>query len=456
MNEIKKILKRQKSFFDSGLTKNLKFRQQQLRRLRTSILSNERKIARALKLDLNKSYFESYSSEIGIVLSEIRYMERHLKDFARPESVKTPMAHFYSKSKIYKEPYGTVLIVSPWNYPFQLSMMPLIAAIAAGNCAIIKPAYESFYTSKVICEIISECFEEEFVCVVEGGIEESRRLLEQKFDFIFFTGSVGVGKIVMQKASENLIPVALELGGKSPCVVDETADLKLAAKRIVWGKFLNAGQTCVAPDYILVSKKVKEELINYLISYIKKFYGSQPLRNKYYPKIIHKKHLKRLVSLKKYGRVRTGGRCNTETNQMEPTILDQVQKNSPLMRNEIFGPLLPVLEYDKLDEAMGFIKQKPKPLALYIFSKSKRNIETLTKNISYGGGCINDTIVHLASSYLPFGGVGESGIGRYHGKSGFETFSHNKSIMEKSNLFDVPFRYPNHKDHLWVLKMFLH
>lgn len=455
MNEnISEIIRKQRRFFQSNRTKSLFFRRQQLKKLRLAILANEKKIAAALKRDLNKSYFEAYETEIGIVISELRFMEKHVQEFAKLEKVKTQLIHFPAQSKIYKEPYGCTLIMSPYNYPFQLAVMPLIAAIAAGNCAIIKPAPEAVYTQRILSRILSECFESNYIYVLTGGIEVSKRLLNEKFDLIFFTGGAETGKIVMAAAARTLTPVVLELGGKSPCIVHKTANIRRSAKRIVFGKWMNAGQTCVAPDYILVQKEVKEAFIHYMKLYIKKFYGNAPEKNQDYPKIVNRAHLKRLLQLCKEGRIRTGGSINLKTNQMEPTILDQVPENGKLMRNEIFGPILPVFSFDTIEAAAAFINKRPQPLALYVFSESKKISDYVITHIAYGGGCVNDTITHLASSYLPFGGIGESGIGSYHGKAGFDAFSHKKSLLIKSSFWDIPMRYPNFKNHLWLLKLF--
>lgn len=455
MEDIKTIIDKQRNYFYKGETREISFRIKQLQKLDEVIRRHEPDILDALKEDLNKSEFEGYMTEIGMVYDEMRFMKRRLSGWAKPKRVRTPLANFKSVSRIYSEPYGVVLIISPWNYPFMLTMEPLIGAIAAGNCAVVKPSNYSLNVSSVIHAILKEAFDPSYITTVQGGREANKNLLEEKFDYIFFTGSVAVGKVVMEAASKHLTPVSLELGGKSPCIVDETADIRLAAKRIVWGKYLNAGQTCVAPDYLLVERKVKEELLGWMKKYISRFYGETPHTNTEFPKIISEKHFKRLTDLIEKSDVAAGGRANEPTRQIEPTILDHVDWNSAVMAEEIFGPVLPVIEYDDLKETVMEINRHPKPLALYFFTKSKENERYVLRNASYGGGCINDTVVHLATSYMPFGGVGESGTGGYHGKASFDTFSHKKSVMNKSNRIDVPLRYPPYKNHIKLLKKVL-
>ncbi|MDD3141916.1 MAG: aldehyde dehydrogenase, partial [Lachnospiraceae bacterium] len=364
----------------------------------------------------------------------------------------TPITQFPAKSFIYQEPYGIVLIMSPWNYPFQLTIAPLIGAISAGNCAVLKPSAYSANTSAVIYRMIKEVFSPSYVDVIQGGRAENEALLNQKFDYIFFTGSGDVGKIVLEKAAKNLTPVSLELGGKSPCIVDETADIKLAAKRIIWGKLLNAGQTCVCPDYILVHRDAKEKLIKQMERMICKMYGKDPINSPDYPKMINEKHFLRVRGLLEGESIVTGGNVNESTLQIAPTILDNITWNSPVMQEEIFGPILPILVFDALSDVVQWVNTKPKPLALYFFTKNKERENYILSNISYGGGCINDTIVHLGTSHLPFGGIGASGMGAYHGKASFNTFSHGKSIMKKSLLIDIPLRYAPFKNHLEWLK----
>jgi aldehyde dehydrogenase (NAD+) len=452
MQDIITTLGLQRQYFNEGKTKNISHRLEFLKRLEQSILKHEKDIMEALRKDLNKAPFEAYATEIGMVLEEIRFVTKHLRGWARPRQVRTPITNFPSVSRIYSEPFGTVLIMSPWNYPFQLAISPLAGAIAAGNCAIVKPSNYSPNTSAVIELILSEVFPKEYVSVIQGGREANKTLLEQKFDYIFFTGSVTVGKLVMRAASEHLTPVTLELGGKSPCIVDETANLELAAKRIIWGKFLNSGQTCVAPDYLLVHHSVKEALLKKMKKYIHQFYGDDACMNDNFPKIINEKHFDRLLDLMNNENIVIGGTSSRERNQISPTILNNINWNSPVMAEEIFGPILPVLEFKNLGEVITMVNNHPKPLALYYFTSKKENERRIINGISYGGGCINDTIMHLATSHMPFGGVGDSGMGRYHGKDSFDTFSHKKSVLKKANWLDVPLRYPPYKDHLKTLK----
>ena len=442
MNKSKKLLIDQKNFFKSDRTKDVKYRREQLIKLKASIENNESKIFDALKKDLNKSKFESYATEISIVKDEIKYMLKNLKHLTKPKRVKTPITQFPSKSKIHKEPYGSVLIIAPWNYPFQLAISPLVGAIAAGNCAVIKPSEYAPHTSEVISKMIKDCYQEEYITVVQEGIDVNQSLLKMKFDYIFFTGSIPVGKYVMAEAAKNLIPVTLELGGKSPCIVDETANIELAAKRIVWGKFLNAGQTCVAPDYILVHESIRELLMKEIQNSIVNMWGENPQSNVDYPKIINEKHFDRLNDLIGTDTVFYGGSINQNTLQIAPTLMHPINWDSEIMKDEIFGPILPIIEYKDMDYIVQQIKERPKPLALYMFTKSKENEAKVLSSISFGGRCINDVIVQLATSNMPFGGVGESGMGSYHGESSFKTFSHNKSIMKKSNLLDIELRYP--------------
>ena len=448
MSNIENIVNKQREFFQTGQTKDFKYRQEQLQKLYKALKREEPAIMQALNDDLNKSNYESYITEIGVVYEELKYITKRFMKWSKPKRVKTPITLFKSKSYIYPEPYGVVLIMSPWNYPFQLTILPLIGAIAAGNCAILKPSNYSNNTSKIIAKIVSENFNENYLTVILGGREENQELLKQKFDYIFFTGSTNVGKVVMEAASKHLTPISLELGGKSPCIVDETANLIMAAKRIVWGKFLNAGQTCVAPDYLLVHHTIKDKLVEYLNQYIKNFFPNKGL----FPKIINQHHYYRLIKLIENEEIIIGGKSNDQTLQIEPTILDNINWNSLIMQEEIFGPLLPIITYDSLDEIIISINQRPKPLALYIFSNSKKNQYKIINSISYGGGCINDTVVHLGNSYLPFGGVGESGMGSYHGRATFNTFSHHKSILKTSNLVDIPFRYPPFNKRLKLVK----
>ena len=454
MNNIGIILEKQRNYFNSGATRDLDFRIDKLRTLKKSIVKNEKQILEALWADLHKSEFEAYATEIGIILDEINFAIKHLKSWSKTKKVWTPLTNFLSSSYIYSEPYGVSLIISPWNYPFQLLMAPLIGSIAAGNCAMLKPSENSPSTTDVIIKVIEECFVEEFVCVVEpyGGKESSEALLKEEFDYIFFTGSVPVGKIVMEAASKHLTPVTLELGGKSPCIVDKDADVKLAAKRIAWGKFLNAGQTCVAPDYILVHQSVKAELIIEIIGYIKEFFGENPAKSNDFPRIINERQFDRLLGLLDKGNVVAGGEYIKIEKYIAPTIIDNISWNDPIMLDEIFGPILPILEFENLEQVIKMVNSRPKPLALYFFSTNKKNQERIIEMISYGGGCINDTIMHVASPYLPFGGVGASGMTAYHGKGSYDVFSHKKSVIKKSNLIDVKIRYAPYNDKIKLLK----
>ena len=442
MIDIKNIVTIQRNFFLKGNTLSVDFRLTQLNKLKLILKNNESMILDALHNDLRKSNFEGYETEFGIVLEELNYTIKHLKTWMQATKVKTQMAQFPAKCFTYPEPYGVTLIISPWNYPFQLSMAPLIGAIAAGNTVVLKPSNKSSNTSKVLTKLLEENFPKELISVVNGGRAANTSLLEQKFDYIFFTGSVPVGKIVMEAASKNLTPVTLELGGKSPCIVDETADLKLTAKRIVWGKFLNAGQTCVAPDYLYVHKSVKNELIKHLKRYIIKFYGKNPKESNDYPRIIDGKAFERLIDYLNCGKIAIGGDIDQDELYIEPTILDNITFEDEVMKDEIFGPILPVLEFESLNEVIATINERPKPLALYFFSSDEKNISRILQRTTSGGACINETIIHVASLYLPFGGVGESGIGKYHGASSFETFSHIKSVVKKDFSMDVPLRYP--------------
>lgn len=430
-------------------------RKEKLQDLKRVIKKYEDEILEALKKDLNKSFFEGYETEVGIVLEEINYTLKHLNKWVKAKRVKTPIFHFPATSYIYQEAYGKVLIMSPWNYPFQLTIAPLVGAIAAGNRVVVKPSEYSNNTASIIEKILNEVFSQDEVKVVRGGRAVNQDLLKQKYDYIFFTGSPTVGKIVMEAAAKHLTPVTLELGGKSPCIVDNSAKVKLAAKRIVWGKFLNAGQTCVAPDYLLVHQDIKDELVKEMIDYIKEFYGNSPIDNPDYPKIINKKHFERINRLIENEDIITGGNYNEQTMKIAPTILDKINWQSPVMQEEIFGPVLPIMEFDNLNQVIEMIGAQPKSLALYFFTTSKENEKKILSNISFGGGCVNDTIIHLSNSNLPFGGVGNSGMGQYHGKASFDTFSHPKSIIKKSNLIDIYLRYPPFKNHLKLLKKFL-
>lgn len=453
MMGIKEVVEKQRVYFTSGQTVDISFRLNALKTLKSSVCKHEKEIMEALKKDLGKAPFESYETEIGIVLEELDYTIKNLPKWARAKRIRTPVMHFKSSCRMVSEPYGISLIMSPWNYPFQLTLAPLIGSIAGGNCSVVKPSAYSPATSAVIAEILGNSFDEKYVAVIVGGREANQALLDEKFDYIFFTGSVSVGKSVMEAASRNLTPVTLELGGKSPCIVDREVNIDIAARRIVWGKFLNAGQTCVAPDYVMIHKDVKKELLNSMKKYIREFYGEHPCKNDEFPKIINDKHFRRIKGYLSNGEIIIGGDSDEKSLKIAPTILDHVKWDDPVMCEEIFGPVLPVLEFDDLSQVISSVNSRPKPLALYLFTKNKNTEARIIRSISFGGGCINDTIVHLATSYMPFGGVGESGMGGYHGKWSFDTFTHKKSILKKSNLIDVKLRYPPYGDKLRKLKM---
>ncbi|CAG9606371.1 aldehyde dehydrogenase [Pseudoneobacillus rhizosphaerae] len=455
MEKYNTLIQMQRAFFTQGKTKSVSFRIEMLNQLRKLIKTNEKPLMDALKQDLNKSEFDSFISEIGIVLEEIRFTIKNLRKWANPRRVKTSLTGLGSKSYIYPEPYGVALIIAPWNYPFQLSIAPLIGAIAAGNCAIIKPSELTPRTSRILSEMINGNFPNDYISVVEGGVETSTALLKEKFDYIFFTGSVAVGKIIMEAASRHLTPVTLELGGKSPCIVHEDANLKLAAKRIAWGKYINAGQTCVAPDYLYVHKRVKDEFLRLFKESILDLYGMNPIQKGDFTRIVSERHFQRLTSFLKDGAIYYGGEHDLKKLMIEPTVLIDVSWDDEVMQDEIFGPILPVLEFDDLSSMVNKLNSRAKPLALYTFSNSQDVQSYILNNVSFGGGCINDTVFHLSSPYLPFGGVGESGIGAYHGKGSFDVFSHEKSILKQTTLFDLPFRYPNTKNALKKIKMFI-
>ena len=443
--EIEKILQLQRKFFATGATLDVEFRTKALKKLHRVIRENESRIAAALKLDLGKSPSESYMCETGLALSEISYMISHVRSFSRDRWVPTPLAQFHSHSFRRPSPYGTVLVMSPWNYPFLLSIDPLADAIAAGNTVVLKPSAYSPHTSKVIEEILTDCFPQAYVAVVTGGRAENTYLLDAKFDYIFFTGSQVVGREVMRKASSHLTPVTLELGGKSPCIVEKTADLKLAARRIVFGKYLNCGQTCVAPDYLYCEASVKDALLEEIKREIRRQYGEDPLANPDYGNIINRKHFERISGLIDADKVIFGGEKDAQTLQIAPTVMDGVTFDDAVMGEEIFGPVLPVITFDSIDEVIARVNSGAHPLALYIFTSDKEVSDRVTAECTFGGGCVNDTVIHLATSHMPFGGVGESGMGAYHGKVGFETFSHFKSICDKKTWLDLPMRYQPYK-----------
>lgn len=454
--EIHKIVKKQRAYFCSGATLSVDFRLAALKSLKAAIQKRQNEIHAALQADLGKSSFESYMCETGLTLSEISYMEKHTRSFAREKKVHTPLAQFHSRSFTKPSPYGSVLIMSPWNYPFLLTLEPLVDAIAAGNTAVLKPSAYSPNTSAIIKELIEDCFPPEFVSVITGGRAENTCLLGEHFDYIFFTGSQAVGREVMRQAAEHLTPVTLELGGKSPCLVDRTANLKLAARRIVFGKFLNCGQTCVAPDYIYCDPAIKDRLIEEIKKEIRRQFTEDPLSCPTYGKIVNEKHFQRITALMDPKKTVWGGSTLPEKQKITPTVMDHVTFSDPVMQEEIFGPLLPVLTWDSLEEAVANIHSMPHPLALYLFTRDKKAAGYVTAHCGFGGGCINDTIIHLATSEMGFGGFGESGMGSYHGKAGFLTFSHTKSIVDKKTWLDLPMRYqPYRKFHEKLLHLFL-
>lgn len=436
------ILEKQRQFFRSGATRALSFRRDALLRLQAALRKNENRLDDALHADLGKSPAESYMCEIGLCLSSVREALRHLHKWAAPKRVSVPLAQFPAAASVMPEPYGVALIISPWNYPVLLSIDPLISALAAGNCCVLRFSRNAPHTARALVELLSSIFPTEYVTVVGGGTDAASELLSLPFDTIFFTGSPSVGKRVMQAAAANLVPVTLELGGKSPCIVDSTANIPLAARRIAFGKTLNAGQTCVAPDYLLIHRSIKEQFVDEYAAAIRMMLGGRPVDNPNYPHIVNERHFQRLASLLQGARICFGGEVKAEVLRIEPTLLDELDPASaPCMQEEIFGPILPMIPFDSLDEAEQFVQAHPKPLACYIFTSDRRTERRLLTSISSGGVCVNDTIMHLAVPNLPFGGVGQSGMGAYHGITGFNTFSHAKGVLRRSTFLDLPFRY---------------
>ena len=428
--------------------------EEQLKKLETWIDANEQAILDALHQDLGKSHYEGYLTEVAMVKQELKDAIRNLKKWMKPRRARTAIGQLPGTCRMYAEPFGVALIMSPWNYPFQLTVAPLIGAISAGNCAVVKPSAYSAATSALLKRMICELFDPAYVACVEGGRQENAGLLEQAFDFIFFTGSPSVGRLVMEKASAHLTPVSLELGGKSPVIVDETADIALTAKRLAWGKCVNAGQTCVAPDYVLVHHSREEALLEALIKELRTMYTSAPLMNPDFPTIINQRHFARLMGLLQSGVISHGGQIDINARRIAPTLLTDVEWDSPVMQEEIFGPILPILTYRTLDEAIAKIQSRPKPLALYLFTESRETEERVMREVSFGGGCVNDSILHLATPHMPFGGVGESGMGGYHGKFSFETFSHTKSVLKRWKKPDVPLRYAPYGGKMkWIKKI---
>ncbi|HCG2548489.1 TPA: aldehyde dehydrogenase [Staphylococcus aureus] len=456
MNIIEQKFYDSKAFFNTQQTKDISFRKEQLKKLSKAIKSYESDILEALYTDLRKNKVEAYATEIGITLKSIKNARKELKNWTKTKNVDTPLYLFPTKSYIKKEPYGTVLIIAPFNYPFQLVFEPLIGAIAAGNTAIIKPSELTPNVARVIKRLINETFDANYIEVIEGGIEETQTLIHLPFDYVFFTGSENVGKIVYQAASENLVPVTLEMGGKSPVIVDETANIKVASERICFGKFTNAGQTCVAPDYILVHESVKDDLITALSKTLREFYGQNIQQSPDYGRIVNLKHYHRLTSLLNSAQMNIvfGGHSDEDERYIEPTLLDHVTNDSAIMQEEIFGPILPILTYQSLDEAIAFIHQRPKPLSLYLFSEDENATQRVINELSFGGGAINDTLMHLANPKLPFGGVGASGMGRYHGKYSFDTFTHEKSYIFKSTRLESGVHLPPYKGKFKYIKAF--
>lgn len=436
-----------KAYFESGATLDVAKRKATLRKLKATLKEWEPRLMEAIMLDLGKSRFEAYETEIGIVQAEISHTLKHLSRWAKAKRVSTPLAHFPSSSRILKQPKGLVLVMSPWNYPIQLALVPLAAAISAGCCVLLKPSRYSVNVSRVLCEMFDSSFDSRLIKVVEGGHQANSELLELRWDHIFFTGSPNVGKVVMEAASRHLTPVTLELGGKSPVIIDGSMDMALAARRLAWGKFLNAGQTCVAPDYLLIDERCKQEFKKEFEKATRKMYPGL-LESPDLGRIINEKHFNRLKGLLEGQRVVFGGQCDDKLMRIAPTLLEDTDPDSPIMQEEIFGPILPMLTYRSFDEALSFIRGREKPLALYIFSKDRRHISAVQQTLTYGGGCVNDTVVHLSNPSMPFGGVGSSGMGSYHAKQGFDTFTHEKSVLRKALWLDIPVRYAPYDDRL--------
>ncbi|MDR9417122.1 MAG: aldehyde dehydrogenase [Gracilimonas sp.] len=448
------LLKKQREYFNTGNTKSVGFRIQQLETLKKLITEHEQEFVDAIYADFKKPEFETYVTELGIIHDEINLMIKNLDKWTQKQSVSGSLVNFPSQNYTIAEPYGSVLIIAPWNYPVQLALLPMVGAIAAGNTAVIKPSELTPNTSSKIAEVLGKEFQEEFVAVAEGGIEVNQELLKQPFDYIFFTGSTRIGKIVMEAAAKNLTPVTLELGGKSPCIVDETADLETAAKRIIWGKCINAGQTCVAPDYILVQENVKSVLLKHMKASITEFYGNDPRQSPDLPRIVNDDHFQRLKGYLSQGTIYVGGETDAEERFISPTILTEVNDDAPILEEEIFGPILPVFSYEKTEEAIDFVNSRSKPLAFYVFTEDEKTESLLLNSCAFGGGSVNDVVAYLGNPDLPFGGVGKSGMGAYHGKASFDTFSHTKSIMKKSLWLDIPFRYAPYNGKLkWIKRI---
>jgi aldehyde dehydrogenase (NAD+) len=455
VESIDQLIERQKAFFYTGKTKDLSFRLNSIKRLKDAVKRYEPDIINALKKDLGKPEKDAYMTEIGIVYDECNYIMKRLKSWIQPQRVKTSLALRGAKSFLLREPYGVSLIIAPWNYPFQLVITPLIGAIAAGNCVILKPSEKTPLVSKLLVQMIEGVFEKEYVAVVEGDQEVSKALVESDVDFIFFTGGEQTGKKVMESAAKRLVPVVLELGGKNPCIVDKDANLELAARRIMWGKLLNAGQTCIAPDYLVVHERIKNSLLQKIKEEVTNFYGDEPLKHSDYQRVANREQFDHLVRFLTNGKIVLGGKVDRERLLISPTVLDEVSWKDPVMKEEIFGPILPVISFSELDEVIEKIRYLPKPLAVYYFSESEEKQVKVVESIPFGGGCMNDTILHVSSPRLPFGGVGTSGMGRYRGKYSFECFTYEKSILQQTTRFDIPFRYPTSKNGLrWIRYFF--
>ncbi|MBF2066933.1 MAG: aldehyde dehydrogenase [Calothrix sp. C42_A2020_038] len=448
---IGEVVSKQRQFFHTGATRDVSFRIEQLQNLKQAIIKYDLEITQALKADLNKPEFEVYGAELSLIFTEITDTIKHLNNWVKPQRKRLEFTFLPGSAYLYPEPLGVALIIGPWNYPFQLSLLPLVGAIAAGNCAIIKPSEIAANTSHVINKVISNIFPSEYITVVEGGVETTQELLQEKFDHIFFTGGTAVGKIIMKEAAKHLTPVTLELGGKSPCIVDTDINLEVSARRITWGKFLNAGQTCIAPDYLLVHKSIKQDLLTAIADSLKEFYGQNPINSVDYARIISQKHYTRLVNYLK-GDIYLGGECDSEQLFIAPTIINNVLWQDSIMEEEIFGPILPVIEYEDINEVITAINYRPKPLALYLFTNNQDLQARILRETSSGGVCINDTIKHCGVASLPFGGVGDSGIGKYHGKASFDVFSHYKSVLKRNFVFDLKVLYPPYEGKLPMLK----
>jgi aldehyde dehydrogenase (NAD+) len=453
-DRLQNILQQQRQFFATGATKPIEFRVAQLKALRQAVQDHEAAITAAVKADLHKSVFEAYAAELGVV-KDIDHALQRLRTWVKPKSVGVGLMQAPAWARIQPEPLGVVLIIGPWNYPIQLMLSPLVGAIAAGNCVVMKPSELAPESSQIIAKIMGQAFDPQYIAVVEGGVEASQAVLAQKFDHIFFTGGTAIGKIVMTAAAQHLTPVTLELGGKSPCIVDREIDVDTTARRIAWGKYMNAGQTCIAPDYLLVQRQIKPTLLQAIEAAIHQFYGDDPIHSDDYGRIISDKHYQRLTSLLPSGRILVGGQTQASDRYIAPTVMDQVSPDAPVMQDEIFGPILPVLEYDELEEAIAFVSARPKPLALYVFSKNKAVQQRVLQSTSSGGVCVNDTVLQVGVPDLPFGGVGDSGMGSYHGKTSFDTFSHFKSILYKPFWLDFKLRYAPYADKINLLKQFI-